>query len=438
MNTHSDPYPTTIPIYAVSNLSGSSPARGEIFARRPEESGNEGLLHDARNLMGAIGLYCDLLSMPGVLRLEHRQYADELRLLGARSGALIERLLHSALVHNVERQSRTTGTGWEAESSPCDNLAQIGRTSSNVETLRKVEDTGNIDPLQDGASTGASELASGIISSTLPAPRSMRSILERCAGLLSRVAGGRVIELSFGDAASAPISVDEEAIERILVNLVRNAATALRATDRSGDYDSNDNAADSNLPDDTGAVLRCTPDPTADVTPGAIRIGVGFVINRTSDPKPWPIRRVRLTVEDSGCGMTPQQLERILYGTRSPLRGSHGIGFRVVRELVASTGGDLRAMSAPGIGTRVQIEWPVAASTCEEIATEVSECSKQLPRRPLTDSQVIASSMLQQERRGLSENWHEMHSATTEESALASPDIVLSDSCTIPVPLKGV
>src|ERR1035441_6527958 len=34
----------------------------------------EGMLHDARNLMGALGLYCDLLSMPGELKPEHNHY----------------------------------------------------------------------------------------------------------------------------------------------------------------------------------------------------------------------------------------------------------------------------------------------------------------------------------------------------------------------------
>ena len=59
--------------------------------------------------------------------------------------------------------------------------------------------------------------------------------------------------------------------------------------------------------------------------------------------------------------MTPEQLERLLRGSRSPSRGHRGIGFRVVRELVEAGGGDLRVMSAAGLGTRVQIEWPVAA-----------------------------------------------------------------------------
>ena len=53
----------------------------------------EDLLHDARNLMSALGLYCDLLAMPGVLQPRHRKYAEDLRLVGTRSEALIGRLM---------------------------------------------------------------------------------------------------------------------------------------------------------------------------------------------------------------------------------------------------------------------------------------------------------------------------------------------------------
>src|SRR5580658_9470769 len=46
-----------------------------------------GLAHDAGNLLGALSLYSDLLSMPGVLHEEHREYAAELRMLSDRSWA---------------------------------------------------------------------------------------------------------------------------------------------------------------------------------------------------------------------------------------------------------------------------------------------------------------------------------------------------------------
>ena len=55
------------------------------------------------------------------------------------------------------------------------------------------------------------------------APVSLRAIIERCSGLLSQVADGSAIKVSYGAAASVRVPVGEEAVERILVNLVRNS-----------------------------------------------------------------------------------------------------------------------------------------------------------------------------------------------------------------------
>lgn len=285
----------------------------------------EGLLHDARNLMGALGLYCDLLSMPGVLKPEHRHYAEEVRLLGTRSAAMIQQLMERRV------QALTAEPNCQSQGASAKD-ARVG--------------------LRRGAGGWLGACGSREIQ-----PVSLRTVMERCAGLLRRVAGGRAIGIDYGPAASVPVGVPDEAVERILVNLVRNAAAALaRKASEAGPA-----VAMTNSALDAGGV-----NPAADAVHGTIRIGVGKLVNRVGDPTPWPFRRVRLTIEDSGCGMSPEQLERLLCGNRAPGRGSHGIGFHVVRELVAASDGDLRMISAPGAGTRVQIEWPIAGGAQTE------------------------------------------------------------------------
>jgi len=320
----------------------------------PESAWGEGLLHDARNLMGAIGLYCDLLSMPDVLKPEHRHYAEELRLLGTRSGSLIQQLmqrqLFSLLAGVGPPETPGTGAPWQA-----------GVARSLVLAKVRAAERGPVEgPVTMSSSVG------------------LRSILERCSGLLSQVAAGRAIEISYGPAASVQVSVSEEAVERILVNLVCNSAAAMSGPGQPG------GPAD----DAMGRAVRSTvmeriADGTEDETPGVIRIGVGLLINRLDDPRPWPLRRVRLTVEDSGCGMTAEQLERILSGLRALSRERHGIGLRVVRELVAASGGELRVMSVPEIGTQVQIEWPVTT-----VAREDAAGKGVASHRPATSSQL--------------------------------------------------
>lgn len=55
------------------------------------ESGAE-LAHDARNMVAALTLYCDLLEEPGVLEPSYRHYGSELRLVAEASRRLVEKL----------------------------------------------------------------------------------------------------------------------------------------------------------------------------------------------------------------------------------------------------------------------------------------------------------------------------------------------------------
>ncbi len=59
-------------------------------------SGGESLAevaHDARNMVTALGLYCDLLEEPGVLAAPFLHYGSELRLVAAASRRLVEKLV---------------------------------------------------------------------------------------------------------------------------------------------------------------------------------------------------------------------------------------------------------------------------------------------------------------------------------------------------------
>ena len=49
--------------------------------------------HDARNMVTALGLYCDLLEEPGVLATPFTHYGNELRLVAAASRRLVEKLV---------------------------------------------------------------------------------------------------------------------------------------------------------------------------------------------------------------------------------------------------------------------------------------------------------------------------------------------------------
>ena len=220
-----------------------------------------GLAHDAGNLLGALSLYSDLLAMPGVLHEEHREYAAELRMLSDRSWAMINRLVNHS----------RAGLPMKAQ-------AEI---------------------------------------SVLP------NVLDRCRGLLSRVAG-RTVEISYGVGAFQPVRAPVEAVERIVTNLVKNAAEA---------------------------------------TPwvGAISIHVEgvreeSVTDRVANEREEARRRVVMTVRDRGCGMDQAAVRRLMAGGISTA-GGRGLGFRVVRELVAMSGGCLDVESQLEVGTNISVEW---------------------------------------------------------------------------------
>jgi signal transduction histidine kinase len=249
--------------------------------------------------------------MPGVLKPEHSQYPEELRLLGARSGALIDALMRTLLAREQSDELCPAALAGAAQPS----VSQTGEDATEL-------------PKKSRTLPDSSNLAERV---------SLRAIVEHCSGLLRRVANDRTLEVEFGPAAATPVRVPEETVERILVNLVRNASAAMERRD-SGNSRS-----------------------------GAIRLTLGMVTSRVGEARPWPFQRVRLAVEDCGCGMSAHQVECLLNGGLECSHDSHGIGFGVVRELVAASDGDLRVMSALNSGTRVQIEWPMAAMSAREM-----------------------------------------------------------------------
>jgi signal transduction histidine kinase len=217
-----------------------------------------GLAHDAGNLLGALGLYCDLLDLPGVLRPEHLHYARELRLLSQRSGALINRLL-------------------------------------------------------EGDRTAVAPIVG-------PPPRRLcpSTVVRAFAPVLRSLAAPEAT-VSMDVASGLPVlPFAAEILERILVNLTRNAAAALRAQ------------------------------AEAEAVPGKIRIVVGGGPNQ-----------LYLVVSDNGPGMTPEVAAAFLKPAPLPRGAIRGLGHRVVDDLVQSTGGALSITTEPRRGTTLRIDWPL-------------------------------------------------------------------------------
>jgi len=250
----------------------SSPAARNLNHAGPSSiAEGPGLAHDAGNLLEALVLYSDLLGMPGVLRPKHQHYARELKLVAQRSQVLIGRLL-------LERRD---GDDLPALVPEADIIARS-------------------QPLYPAT----------VVHDFTPLLRSMAAPEV----MLTVTIGHHLPQLPFR----------AEVLERILVNLTRNAITALHGHPAR-------NAA-------------------GEAIAGEIHIAVA-----------GNARQLSLTVTDNGPGMSPEMVKAFLRPQPLPPRARAGIGHHVVNELVQSSGGTLSISVVPERQTTLRIQWPIPA-----------------------------------------------------------------------------
>jgi two-component system, NtrC family, sensor histidine kinase PilS len=68
--------------------------------------------------------------------------------------------------------------------------------------------------------------------------------------------------------------------------------------------------------------------------------------------------RVRITFSDTGCGMTPEQVEH-LFEPFSSTTGGTGLGLSIVYQIIRDHGGTINVRSREGRGTTITIEIPI-------------------------------------------------------------------------------
>jgi signal transduction histidine kinase len=146
-------------------------------------------------------------------------------------------------------------------------------------------------------------------------------VVKRCRGLLSKVARCGV-EVRWQAESFRPVGVSVEAVERIVTNLVKNAAEA--------------------MPGDGAA---------------------GTVVVNLTGLEERGARRVVMTVTDTGCGMSSDAVRALQQSGGLSGAGGRGLGFRVVRELVAMSGGCLNVESQVDMGTSISAEWYAVRQT---------------------------------------------------------------------------
>ncbi len=272
--------------------------------------------HEARNMVTALGLYCDLIEEPGVLATPYTRYGHELRLVAAASRRLVEKLValddgngSGAGIHSFpQHDSGRWPVFGSAANHPAQSIPVGFAASGGLDAdLKRRPDMLPAVPL---ANLAAELLAN--------------------RNLLSALAGPSIALTVTAEGGAQPVRLTGEDLTRVLVNLVKNAAEAM---------------------------------------PGGGRIHLGL---RQRPPVAGTAACLALTIEDNGPGIPESALERVFdsgYTTRTgsasqigwPL--SHrGLGLAITRSIVEAAGGRIAAASRVEGGARLEIELPVTAA----------------------------------------------------------------------------
>ena len=267
------------------------------------------LAHDARNVLSALRLYCDLLAEPGVLTSDHGHYAQELQLVTETASRLVERLA----------APRRTGSR---------------RSAPNRHPNLSPGASASLSKQEPGNSMSLAEPWPGDTADDVGAE------LRAMQPLVAAIAGPRIgLEIETMPCGGRTW-LSKEDLTRVMLNLVRNASEAmpekgkLRITAQYGD-------------------------------------GLSF-LEAEHGPTAGP-HSVVIAVEDSGPGISESLREQIFKagfttraaGSNWPDIPHRGLGLTIVRSLIEAAGGAARACSSPGGGARFELELPITSGMYE-------------------------------------------------------------------------
>jgi signal transduction histidine kinase len=283
-------------VETLANLQGKSESLAEVA-------------HDTRNMVTALGLYCDLLEEPGVLNPSHLHYANELRLVATASRRLVEKLMALDL---RQRDSLLETTGFRTTKSGATGSGETRLGAEPVTADRRDRahrwDLMPAEPIDN-------------LAGELMANRN----------LLSALSGPSIDLVMEVEGSALPVHLTGEDLTRILVNLVKNAAEAM-------------------------------------ISGGQIALGLRE-FHAGDQAASWLV----LTVEDTGPGIPRKVLEKIFesgYTTHSTSGSSrgvwpashHGLGLSITRSIVEAAGGRIHAANRLPAGARFEIELPIRPS----------------------------------------------------------------------------
>ena len=252
--------------------------------------------HDARNMVTALGLYCDLLEEPGVLAPQFLHYASELRLLASASRRLVEKLV---------------ALDGRAAPAPSANSPAAGRARLSDEN----------------AASGPAERSRRWELMPAEPINSLAAELTANRNLLSALAGPSITLTMTTESGARPVRMTCEDLTRVLVNLVKNSAEA--------------------MPSGGSIQLGLREIPGISPTDAWLTLTV-------EDDGPGIAPQALDKIFDPGFTTHSKELQRDGGG-----QGTHrGLGLSIARSIVEAAGGRIQAQNRDTGGARIEIELP--------------------------------------------------------------------------------
>jgi signal transduction histidine kinase len=255
--------------------------------------------HDARNMVTALGLYCDLLEEPGVLAPRFHHYGDELRLVATASRRLVEKLV-----------------ALDSHRTP---LVEPGGLLGKAPD-KAIEHSG-----KERAASGSSR-----VWELLPAVpiENMAAELEANRNLLAALAGPSISVTLHSEGGALPVLMTGEDLTRVLVNLVKNAAESMPGG---------------------GQIALGLHEFHANVQAGP------WVVLTVEDSGPGIPAKALETIFEPGYSTRAKQ-NSVHPGWASAHRG---LGLSISRSIVEAARGRIHAVNRVPSGARFEIELPV-------------------------------------------------------------------------------
>jgi len=253
--------------------------------------------HDARNMVTALGLYCDLLEEPGVLNAAYQHYGSELRLVATASRRLVEKL-----VALDARAGRSSGA---ASAVPPSGIGGIEVASASNQGRVHRWDLMPAEPISDLAAE-----------------------LRATRNLLSALAGPSIAVTLEAEGGARPVRLTGEDLTRILVNLVKNAAEA--------------------MPEGGSIRLGLRERASGGGLDGAVTLSV-------EDNGPGVPLGALNSIFDSGYTTRASGSS----GQNERQAGHRGLGLSITRSIVEAAGGSIHAANLVPTGARFEIVLPV-------------------------------------------------------------------------------